>query len=362
MVDLQVQLIYTFDVFWVLLLHKGKSQLRASWFKLFLGWKGFLAEVRVAIGIGLRQVQQALDRKADAVQQQFIDLSDQLDNLTHEMLEAPEEDRLAIKEKQKQLRADQLVIADEVNEWRTRARKVLTQPGVSSLRAYLNELLEMQEELVTPAVERALMLLDLPPEERIQHEAEEQMEAQTPAGRLIERGRTDFDLRSSDSGVRQREAITFANKAGMAQDTSVLEEIAAAIDDPDPLVKELAVLTTIQLYRFRATRFADLELAHDATQYLARMNHPAVVPVLIEILENPRVGYMEEEGESMQKDNSRSRMVALLRLVEWHTAEAQAALKKLKFDRDPHIIKAAERALELFPGPWAGKFNREMQK
>jgi hypothetical protein len=315
----------------------------------------------VAIGIGLRQVQQALDRKADAVQQRFIDLSQQLDELSHEMLDVSEEERKTLKDKQKELRAEQLVIADEVNVWRTRARKVLNLPGVSTLRSYLDELLELKEDLVTPAVERALMLLDLPPEERLQQEMQKEIEAQTPAGRLIERGRTDFDLRSSDVGVRQREAVTFANKPGMAQDTAVIDEIAAAIDDPDPLVKELAVLTTIQLYRFRATRFADFEIAHDATQYLARMNHPAVVPVLIEILENPRVGYIEEGGESTQKDNSRSRMIALLRLVEWHTSEAQAALKKMKFDRDEHIIKAAERALELFPGPWAGKFNRENQ-
>jgi hypothetical protein len=47
-------------------------------------------------------------------------------------------------------------------------------------------------------------------------------------------------------------------------------------------------------------------------------------------------------------------MVALLRLVEWHTAEAQAALRGRKFDRDSAIVKAAAKALELFPGDWAG--------
>lgn len=313
----------------------------------------------MAIGIGLRQVQQAVDRKADAVQQQFIDLSDELDELGRQLLEAPDEERKAIKEKQEELRQRQLVIAEEVNVWRTRARKVLQQPGVSSLRALLNELLELKEELISPTVERALMLLDLPPEERLQYEAEKEVKAQTPAGRLIERARTDFDLRSSDSGVRQREAVTFSNQAGMAQDQAIIDEIAKAIEDPDPLVKELAILTTIQLYRFRANRVADLEVAHQATQYLARMNHPAVVPVLIEIVENPRVGYVEEGGETIQRDNGRSRMVAVLRLVEWHTAEAQKALKALRYDRDPHIVKAAQRALELFPGQWSGTFNRE---
>jgi hypothetical protein len=318
-----------------------------------------IGEVFVAIGIGLRQVQQAVDRKADAVQQQFIDLSDELDELGRQMLEVTDEELQAIKEKQKELREQQLVIAEEVNVWRTRARKVLQQPGVSSLRSYLNELLEYKEDLITPMVERALMLLDLPPEERLQQEVELDTAAQTPAGRLLERARTDFDLRSSDSGVRQREAVTFSNIAGMAQDQAVIDEIAEAMDDPDPLVQELAILTIIQLYRFRAIRFADLEDSHEATQYLARMNHPAVIPVLIEIIDNPRVGYIEEGGETIQKDNSRSRMVAVLRLVEWHTAEAQKTLRSLKFDKDAHIVKAAERALELFPGQWSGRINRE---
>jgi hypothetical protein len=316
-------------------------------------------EVFVAIGIGLRQVQQAVDRKADAVQQQFIELSEQLDDLGRQMLEVGDEERKAIKEKQKELRDQQLIIAEEVNVWRTRARNVLHQPGVSTLRAYLEELLELKEELITPAVERALMLLDLPPEERLQHEPEKELEAQSPAGRLLERARTEFDLRSSDPGVRQREAVTFANKPGMAQDQAIIDEIASAIDDSDPLVKELAILTTIQLYRFRANRFADLEEAHEATQALARLNHPAVIPALIEIVKNPRVGYVEEGEETVQKENSRSRMVALLRLVEWHTAEAQKTLKGLKFDQDPHIVKAAERALELFPGQWSGKIQHD---
>jgi hypothetical protein len=53
-------------------------------------------------------------------------------------------------------------------------------------------------------------------------------------------------------------------------------------------------------------------------------------------------------------DNGRSRLVALLRLVEWHTADAQAALRGRKFDRDPAIVRAAAKALELFPGDWSG--------
>jgi len=70
------------------------------------------------------------------------------------------------------------------------------------------------------------------------------------------------------------------------------------------------------------------------------------------------MGYIQEESETVQSSNSRSRMVALLRLVEWHTAEAQSAIRKLRFDRDEHIVKAAERALELFPGDWSGPLKR----
>jgi len=76
--------------------------------------------------------------------------------------------------------------------------------------------------------------------------------------------------------------------------------------------------------------------------------------VLIEVLENPRSGYIHEQEKTIESDNSRSRMVALLRLVEWHTTEAQLAIQGRKFDKDLHIIRAAERALDLFPGAWAG--------
>ncbi|TFH37380.1 MAG: hypothetical protein E4G99_02705 [Anaerolineales bacterium] len=313
----------------------------------------------MAIGIGLRQVQQALDNKANEIQHKFIELSDELDELTRQMLEVDDEERKVLKEKQIQLRERQLQIAEDVNVWRTRARHALQHPGVSSLRAFLHEMLELNEDLVTPAVQQALMLLDLPADERLQHEPEKVVKQQSPAGRLLERARSDFELRSSDRGVRQREAVAFANRPGMSQDQAIIDEVAAAIDDQDPLVRELANLTTLQLYRFRANRMADLDAAHQATRFLAKMNHPAVIPVLIEILKNPRVGYVQEGDESVQKDNGRSRMIVLLRLVEWHTAEAQTALRTMKFDRDPHIVKAAERALELFPGPWSGPVMRE---
>ncbi len=120
------------------------------------------------------------------------------------------------------------------------------------------------------------------------------------------------------------------------------------MDDPDPLVAELATLTTIQLYRFRATRFADLDVAHEAVQYLAKLNHPRVIPVLAEVAEQRRVGYTREGDESVERHNDRSRMVALLRLVKWHTPEAKKTIREARLRSErPHRkgSRAGSRAL-----------------
>ncbi len=298
----------------------------------------------------------ALERKASAVQHEFIQLSDQLDDLGREIADADEEEKKKIREQQQALRVEQQQIAEEVNLWRRRAREVTQQAGTSSLRSYLNDLLEFDEDLVTPAAQNTLTLMETPPDERGFTDEQPILTQQTPVGRLLERARTEYDLRVSDPAIRMKEAIAFANRAGMAQDEDSMAEIVAAMDDPDPLVRELAIFTSIQLLRFRALRLADLGEAHAAVQQLTQIPHPAIVSVLIEIVEQPRVGYIQEGDEYTQADNSRSRMVALLKLVEWHTAEAQLALQKLKFDRDPHIVKAAQRALELFPERWNGEF------
>ncbi len=310
----------------------------------------------MAIGIGLRHVKEALERKASAVQQEFIQLSEQLEDLGHKIPDAEEEEKKTIREQQEIIRVEQQHIAANVNRWRKRAREVTQQSGTASLKSYLNELLEFNEEIVTPAVQNALTLMETPPDERGFSEEQPILPQQTPVGRLLERAKSEYDLRVSDPGIRMKEAIAFANRAGVAQDEDIIAEIAAAMDDPDPLARELAIFTTIQLYRFRALRLADLEQAHTAVQQLTQIPHPAIVRVLIEILEQPRAGYIQEDGESKPTDNGRSRMVALLKLVEWHTAEAQLSLQKLKYDRDSHIVKAAQRALELFPQQWNGEF------
>ena len=312
------------------------------------------------IGLGLRQLQETLNRKADAVQHEFVSLSERLDKLSKLLLETRGEEHDKLKSEQKGLRARQVAVADEVNLWRQRARGVIQQRGGMTLRAYLEELLLIEDEEVREAVQYALHLMDAPPEEleRLLEAQQQPQESKTPASRLLERARKEYDLRGTDLGPRLRAAVEFANRPGMALDLDTVAEMEAAMDDGDPLVREVAILTTIQLYRFRAMRTADLDVAHHAVQILARLPHAAVIPVLIEIVENPRSGYAVSSGETVEGDNNRSRMVALLRLVEWHTTEAQTAVRARKFDRDSSIVRAAERALELFPGEWAGPLQR----
>jgi hypothetical protein len=310
------------------------------------------------IGIGLRQLQAALNSKADALQHQFVDLSEELEEVGRQLLEARDETRKKLREDQIELRRRQQELADEINQWRDRARKVTQQRGQQSLRAYLEELATLDDGPILAAVKHAQFLLDASEEELAALVAREQAsQVTTAAGRHLQRARSSFDMRQGDSGERRRAAIEFSNRPGMAQDDAVLEEIEAAMEDADPIVRELATYTAAQLHRFRAQRLANLDEAHHSVQWLARLNDRYAIPMLVEIVEHLRTGFSNEGGESHETDNARSRMVALLRLVEWHTAEARQAVLALKFDRDPHIVKAAARSLELFPGEWTGPLD-----
>jgi len=308
------------------------------------------------IGLGLRQVQKALDSKADAVQREFIAAGDELDELGRQLLEATSTQVEPLRDKQRILRDRQRDLAVEVNEWRDRARGVRSQPGQHTLREFLKDLLKLDDPLLTPSIKHAIYLLDAPEEELEKLMQQEQPTAvATPAGRLIQRARTDFDMRGSDAGARQRAAVEFANRPGIAQQDDTVEEVEAALDDPDAMVKETALLTVIQLHKFRCMRVADLDMAHDSVQKLASLNHLAAVPVLVEVLENPRTGFTKaEDGSMIEADNHRARMIALLRLIEWHTPPAKLAVHKVQFDQNPDIVKAARRALELFPDEWSG--------
>jgi hypothetical protein len=309
------------------------------------------------IGQELRQLQEALNRKADSIQRDFIEVGEQLKALSRKLLEVSADEREPLLAEQEALHTRQQALAEEVNLWRDRARGVLYQPGDESLRAYLNELLAASDPALRPTVEHALLVLDTP-EEELSKLAQTQTRAgpTTPVGRLIERARTEYDLRGSDPASRQKAAVEFANRSGMAQNDDAIAELEAALDDPDPLVAELLTLTLIQLHRLRAMRLADLNTAHESVKRLTHLTHPAVVPVLIEVLENPRTGFARGEGEAevTEANNGRSRLLALMRLIEWHTPEVQSALRPRQLDRDPQIAQMATRALELFPEAWTG--------
>jgi hypothetical protein len=308
-------------------------------------------------GQGLRQVHQALNGKADSVQREFTAANDQLAAIGRKLLESQTEDREQLTAEQETLRERRAALAEEVNLWRDRAKNLMQQPGEDSLRVYLNELLQVDDEIIRPAVKHALYLLDAS-EEELAGLSQDRAEARplTAAGRLLERARTSYDLRGSDPAPRQQAASEFANRSGMAQDEQAIAEVEAALDDPDAFVRELAALTVIQLHRFRAMRLADLDAAHESVKHLARLKHQAVIPVLAAVLENPRAGFARSEGgdEPVEANNDRSRLMALMRLIEWHTPEARAAVQSRQLDRSSQISELAVKALEMFPGEWAG--------
>lgn len=313
------------------------------------------------LGLGLRQLQEALNRRADEIQREFLQLTEEMEKLNAELLELEGEARRSHLAKKRQIRDRQHEVAEEINRWRERARSVTQTRGGPSLRALLEELKALEVDPVTEAVERTERILDAPDEalDELSYETQPE-EEETAVGRLLERGRTEYDLRVGDSSARMRAAAEFANRPGIAQDDTNLTEIEGALEDADPLVRELATMTFIQLHRFRAMRFADLDLAHDSVQRLARMQSPQVVPVLAEILQSDRSGFTRPEGadEPIESTNTRSRMVALLRLVEWHTPAARVAIRNVQFDKEGEISRAAKHALEVFPQPWSGPLKR----
>jgi hypothetical protein len=305
--------------------------------------------------LGINEVQKALGGKADEVQREFIKVCDRLDETGRMLLELRGKERDELLAEQKKLRLRQQELAEEVNLWRERAKSVRQQRSLESLKKFLTDLLPKVEPHIRSILERTIYLIDAPEEELAQFIQDQSSSiATTPAGRLIERARMSYELRGSDPADRQRAAVEFANRPGMALDDNAVAELEESIEDDDPLVREVAVLTTIQIHRYRAMRSADSELAYESVKRLTTINHSAVIPSLIEIVEKPQTTFTEGGGSLEEELNSRSRMIALLRLVEWHTTEAQAAVRMRRFDQNKQIARAAERALELFPGSWTG--------
>ncbi len=158
-------------------------------------------------------------------------------------------------------------------------------------------------------------------------------------------------MRSTDPDARLRTAVEFANRAGMAQDDDAIQEIEEALKDPDPLVREVAALTAIQLHKFRALRIADLDVAHRSTQKLAQIKFPAASRPGRDSRETC-TGFVTTEAGSEERDNARSRMVALLRLVEWHTGEAQKALRAAAVRSRPEYRQGRGTCPGSFPAEW----------
>jgi hypothetical protein len=305
----------------------------------------------------LRRVQEAINLHADEIQHEFITVSDELKAYPRRIQEADAEGRATLQAEQAALQARQRQLAEDINLWRERARDVLRQPGEKQLHAFLEELQASEQELVRSTAERALYVMDAPTAE-LEKMAEELAapiaKSNTPAGRLIERACTEYDLRVVDSKNRKAAAIEFANRPGMLADDAALAELEAALQHPDPLARETITQTVIQLHRLRVMRLADLDVGHASVRRLREINDPAVVPVFLEVLKTPRTGFVNGENGPVESDNNRTRRVALGGLVEWHTPEARQALQQCQFDRDPQIVKLAAVALEMYPGLWRG--------
>ena len=79
------------------------------------------------IGQGLRQLQEALNRKAGAVQHEFNAVAEKLQALSRRIAEARGADPAPLIAEQEALREQQRILAGEVNLWRDRARGALRQ-------------------------------------------------------------------------------------------------------------------------------------------------------------------------------------------------------------------------------------------
>jgi len=303
----------------------------------------------------LRELARVLESKVNTLQREFSLIADRLAALRRKWSEVEADERPKIVKDQELLKQKQMLLAEQVNTWRDRLRAIENPSGEQAMMAAMEGLLDCGDPAVVEAVKRAKELLAMDPEEKAELFNQASAAAvNTPVGRLVERARTDYDLRNGGPIVRQRAAVEFANRSGTAQDDSILAELESAAANSDPVVADVVTRTMIQILRFRAVRSAELDTARAAVHKLVKIKDSAVVPVLIEILKNPRQGYLLVDGNLQEGSNGPSRLQALIALVEWRTGEAQDAIRTRRFDKDPTIVNAAERALEAFPGEWSG--------
>jgi hypothetical protein len=303
----------------------------------------------------LRDLAQILDLKVNSVQREFTSIADRLSVLRRKWSEVEEPERPAIIAEQETLKEKQILVAEQVNVWRDRLRSIEAPSGENALAKALDELLTCGDLEIVAAVENSKRLIAMDPEEKAAlFQKTVAVAANTPVGRLLERARSSYDLRNGGPVVRQETAVEFANRSGMGQDDSVLADLEASTESPDAIIADVAVRTLIQVLRFRTVRAAELDTVHQAVQKLANIKNPLVIPVLVEILRTPRQGYVYVNGNLQEGTNSPSRMLALITLVDWRTHEAQDAIRARSFDRESEIVRAVERALQVFPGDWDG--------
>jgi hypothetical protein len=304
----------------------------------------------------LRELAIVLDRKAAAIQREFTSIADNLAILRRKWVEEEETERPRIVKEQEALKDKQMLLADQVNVWRDRIRAIENPSGEKAMLTALEELLGCGDVEVVEAVKRAKQIMAMDPEEKAAlFNKAAAATANTPVGRLVQRAQTSYDLRSGGARVRQETAVEFSNRSGMSQDESIIADLEAALEDPDPVVSDVAIRTLVQILRFRAVRAAELDTGQAAVQKLVKIQNPVVIPVLIEILKNPRQGYLLVDGNLQEGSNGPARLLALIALVEFRTKEAQDVIRMRRFDKDPNIANAAERALEAFPGERSGR-------
>jgi len=280
-------------------------------------------------GQGLHQLQSVLDRKADLLQHEFNVIGKQVRVLSQQITCTPQAERAPLFIALEDLYVRQQGFGYETNRWRDRARDALRQPNPETTRLYLKKLLATGDDMVRPAVDYMLLLLNAS-ENELAALAQSQLQAianATPASRYIERTRTVHELRGSDPAPRRLAAFEFANRTGVAQNDQALAELEAVLNDPDPFVSEMMTQTIIQMHRFRALRMSDLDVAQSSTVYLTHLTHPAVVSVLIEVAATARTGFTQQATGRVEANNAPARAAALARLKQWHTPEAQAAVQ-----------------------------------
>lgn len=309
------------------------------------------------LGQVIRQLQEILERKAKSVQSSFTAISKQMSDLSSDMHRLSGEEHKQALAEQNELRARQQEVAQEVNHWREYARQIVLQGGEKRLQKFVEGILPHADAELEVELKDILFLLQNPEEMQLRFDqANSQLDLRTPVARLVERARTNYDIRQVDDRARREAAVEFAGRQGILQNQEVITELETVLEtETDEYVLETIQFTIIQIYRYRAVRLADMDVAHDAVKRMTRFSHPIVIPALIDVLENPRSGFSEKNGHSETVENIRSRTICLLRLVEWHTPEARQAIYLRRFDKDQGIANLAEKAISLFPGEWAGE-------